>query len=315
MAECEKMMQLCEESLDRTLTAEEQEQLDRHLQSCPACAAWLADLRYMTAALAEEPAFPEGLHAAIVSGIAEESRRTVVQTHRPPRWAPVFTMLAAAAACVMLVLSGALGDLMSAFDFGLSGGGASGSSAGGAMNGAAPAEASEDAPEVEGAAFDSYKATSDAGEAADTAPNPGRVRTAAAPESKQEGPAEAAGDAVPYTMDGGNAPAGVPSGAGRAAEPPAEMQPQVGAFIAGVMEGEVFAGCFLVEGGENLPEIGKEQQRDEHFGYYVADNNPAQLETLLDALEKAGCTVQTYAESGILFNEEARQVIFVVRVA
>ena len=62
MAECKKMMQLCEESLDRTLTPDEQNMLDRHLKECPACAAYLADLRFLSDALGETPELPAGLH-------------------------------------------------------------------------------------------------------------------------------------------------------------------------------------------------------------------------------------------------------------
>lgn len=314
MAECEKMMQLCEESLDRTLTAGEQEMLDRHLQSCPDCAAYLADLRFMTAALGEEPPFPAHLHGAIMSGIADEARSTVVQTRQPNRRLPVFTMLAAAAACVVLVLSGALGDLLNTFQFGL-GGGMSGSSSGSAdaaMPAPASSEGAADAGTANGAADPYLAGAGDADEPAE-GKQMGRSATpedgiaGAAPTETQSAAdehitmTESAGVAISDNLndlDGGEA-----------------LQPQVGAFIANVMEGEVFAACYLVEGGEGLPDIGREQQRDSHFGYYVAANNPAQLETLLDALEKAGCTVRTYEEGGVPFNESASRVIFVVRLA
>ena len=124
-----------------------------------------------------------------------------------------------------------------------------------------------------------------------------------------------------HSMDTGDTDGGAGSAAGYAltlesgkSTRSGIIQPQVGAFISNVMGGEVFAACYLVEGGESLPEIGQEQQRDDNFGYYVVENNLAQLETLLDSLEKAGCSVSTYEENGVIFNEGAQQVVFIVRL-
>lgn len=349
MAECEKIMQLCEESLDRTLSGEEQEQLEQHLQSCESCAAYLADLQFMTAALGEEPEFPAGLHASILSGIEAEVRSTVIQTHRPGRKLPVFAMLAAAAACVMLVLSGALGDLLNTFDFRIGGGGSSGSEA---AAGAAPAEAefagtasAEDEVSADAAPADGSRNSEGAADGGESPADNGSTESVAAPyavaaeEPKDNSApiegrsakmnympsmngASGAGEnalsdqAAAQSLDNGEPMLrSVPDAAGEGTvDSAAESQPQVGAFITNIMEGEVFAACYLVEGGENLPEIGRELQRDGHFAYYVANNNLSQLETLLDSLEKAGCTVRSYEESGVLFNESAHRVIIVVRL-
>ncbi len=309
MAECEKIMQLCEESLDRTLTVEEQQQLDRHLDGCPACAAYLADLRFVAGLLGETPALPDGLHEQIMSGIQKETRSTVIQTHRPSRHMPVAAMLAAAAACVALVLSGALGDLMNTFSFGLTSGGSL--DAGGASNVtasdmAAPAAIPPSAGET-GAEMPSAAAGNETAMAKSAAPQGHSI----------EAPPAVAGRALTEE-------AGMNEGSPRTIESILDYgeesadaggeQPQIGAFISEVMEGESFAGCYLVEGGSELPEIGQEQQRDASFAYYVVENNLAQLETLLDTLEKAGCTVSRYEESGVLFNETAKRVIFVVRL-
>lgn len=377
MADCERMMQLCEESLDRTLTPEEQALLDAHLQECPACAAYLADLRFLTDTLHEAPPLPIGLHERIMSSIENETtHHTVIQPHPRNRKLPVSAMLVAAAACVVLALSGGLGSLMNnGFQIGM-GGGDSGSSASGSAadteavddtEAGAPADeldkAADTAPAVDAAppTEDASAAvtSNSAGDAGTAAPS-GSGQGAAVPEPASTGGAEApsspgaanpteanaagyettsdGGTPEPYTNstapqssakvqgaevgiqpfiasstapDNGNgeAPA-VQSRMSRAA-----VQPQVGAFISDVMGGEVFAGCYLVEGGSNLPEIGQEQQRDASFAYYAVDNNLSQLESLLDALEKAGCTVTRYEESGVLFNDSAKRVIFVVRLA
>ncbi len=375
MAECEKMMELCEESIDRTLTPEEQELLERHLSVCPGCAAYLADLQFMTAALLEEPAFPDSLHASIMAGITEEASRTVIQTHRPNRTMPVLALLAAAAACVVLVLSGALGDRLYNLDLSLAGGGSSGASSDaapsvdaggsgldasgggldaddsgfGASDGGFGADnsgfdasgggldASDGGFGADNSGFDASGGGLDAGNdfnaqnyAADTASAPSdgseAIRADIEPYAEEGAPVSEpveersakmgarSGEPAPRGLTANEAGALMGSTESSQTQSSAVLQPQIAAFISNVMEGEVFAACYLVEGGSDLPEIGQVQQRDEHFGYYVADNSPAQLETLLDSLEKAGCTVQTYEEAGVLFNEEAHRVIIVIRL-
>lgn len=89
MADCQKIMQLCEESIDRTLTPDEQKTLDGHLQSCPHCAAYLADLRFITSALAHVPEPPATLHESIMNSIVTDGQSTVVQPRQPnrrPQW-------------------------------------------------------------------------------------------------------------------------------------------------------------------------------------------------------------------------------------
>ena len=352
MAECEKMMQLCEQSLDRELTPEEQAELNRHLETCPTCAAYLADLRFLTDTLNEAPALPPGLHERIMSGIENEARPKVVQQpHRRNRKMPVSAMVVAAAACVVLALSGGLGSLMNNFNLSIAGGGSSsGSADGSAMSGgaadngadsgsaafknadtaaaptgtpevsadAAPAEAgepsvTEDANAPQPASYsakvsagsDSAAAPSDAGEAETGEAGPILGRSAPGP--------SAVSPEYQTSSAGENDLSEAPAVQSRLAAAPAE--PQVGAFITDVMSGEVFAGCYLVEGGSDLPSIGQEQQRDANFAYCVVENNLSQLESLLDTLEKAGCTVTRYDVSGVVFNDSAKRVVFVVRLA
>ena len=326
MAECKKMMQLCEESLDRTLTPDEQNMLDRHLKECPACAAYLADLRFLSDALGETPELPAGLHDRIISGIRKETHNTVIQTHSPVRVRrmPVAAMLTAAAACVVLVLSGALGDLMNNnFQLVLDSGGGSNGSGGMDAGSAAPAEAVTSGsaapagvvPHAETTNEDGTMGngtvpyhTTDAASAKVEKSTETQSRTANPPDEQHNETAMPRLASMPEDdrpLIAGDEPVAFSSDI---------VQPQVGAFISNVMEGEIFAACYLVEGGSDLPDIGQEQQRDDGFAYYVADNNLAQLETLLDSLEKAGCTVNRYEESGVLFNETAKRVIIVVRL-
>lgn len=344
MAECEKMMQLCEQSLDRDLTPEEQAELDRHLEMCPACAAYLADLRFLTDTLSEAPALPPGLHERIMSGIENETRPKVVQQpHRRNRKMPVSAMLVAAAACVVLALSGGLGSLMNNFNLSLAGGGSSSGSADtSAMSGgvnengtsgesadtaAAPAEEAAAANDTASQAVDAPSIAADANvpqpasySAKVAAGSDGSVTSADAGNTETDEPAYEGilGRSAPEPstrsaeeQTNENGLGDTPAIQSRMASVTAE--PQVGAFITDVMSGEVFAGCYLVEGGSDLPSIGQEQQRDANFAYCVVENNLSQLENLLDALEKAGCTVTRYDVSGVVFNDSARRVIFVVR--
>lgn len=329
MADCEKFMQLCDESLGRTLDEKERESLDAHLQSCPGCAAYLADLQFIADALAEEPPLPAALHESIMGGILDEVHSTIVQTRQPNRRPPVVGMLVAAAACVALVLSGALGNLLNTFDFFVAGGGSAGS-ASGADAASADMEDIRDAVPMPAGYDDGMNAAPAAQDNAAPAetvtqsgmdyPDAGQPQTRAAKDMPETGSAEGeagSADAEPQlyaeiTSDEGEGYQMIVDG--RTPARTGQPQPQVGAFINSVMEGQVFAACYLIEGGEELPEIGQEQQRDEYFGYYVVDNNLAQLETLLGSLEKAGCSVSAYEESGVLFNESARQVIFIVRL-
>lgn len=117
MPDCEYFEELCSLSLDGALTRAEKRELDAHLAECPACAAYLEDLKFMRTAWGDikEP-LPEALHEKIMSGVMEEVQAKA-EPQKKKRRPPVFTMIAAAAACVMLVLSGAVGDMIG--DFGV----------------------------------------------------------------------------------------------------------------------------------------------------------------------------------------------------
>ncbi len=113
MSNCEKYEELCSAALDHALTPEEKQELDAHLAICPSCRAYFEDLREMRALWKGlEVPVPKELHEKMMGAIEAEVQKTIVQTpqkhHRRP---PVFTMLAAAAACVMLAVSGDLTGL------------------------------------------------------------------------------------------------------------------------------------------------------------------------------------------------------------
>ncbi len=110
MPNCEKYRELCSASIDGELSLEQKRELSEHLSECPACAAYLDDLRQMRNAWDDfkEP-LPDDMHENIMKAVLKEaSKPKKTKTHFP-----VFTTIAAAAACVMLVLSGAVGDIIS----------------------------------------------------------------------------------------------------------------------------------------------------------------------------------------------------------
>lgn len=111
MPDCEKYLELCSASLDGELTREEKKELFEHLSECPACAAYLEDLRQMHTAWEDmkEP-LPDELHEHIMKAIVSEAKKNTPRKNKRPF--PVFTALSAAAACVMLVLSGAVTDII-----------------------------------------------------------------------------------------------------------------------------------------------------------------------------------------------------------
>ena len=110
---CARYEELCSAAVDHALTEQEQKELDAHLAECPACRAYLEELRVMRELWKElETPMPPALHEKIMGEIEAEVQKTIIQTpqkHR--RRPPVFTMLAAAAACVMLAATGSLTGL------------------------------------------------------------------------------------------------------------------------------------------------------------------------------------------------------------
>ena len=113
MPDCEYFEELCSMALDGELSRAQKRELDAHLAECPACAAYMEDLKLMRTAWGDvkEP-LPEALHEKIMSGVVEEAQKNAAPAkEKRKRRPPVFTMIAAAAACVLLAVSGAAGDL------------------------------------------------------------------------------------------------------------------------------------------------------------------------------------------------------------
>lgn len=134
MPDCTYFEELCSVSLDGELTRMEKRALEEHLAVCPACAAYLEDLKMIRGIWDElKMPLPEELHESIMQGIVDEVGKTTVPTEKNRRRPPVFTMLAAAVACVMLVMSGTVGELVAKFNASSTTSAAGTSAAGAAM--------------------------------------------------------------------------------------------------------------------------------------------------------------------------------------
>jgi len=91
MPDCKYFEELCSASLDGELTRAEKRELDKHLAECPACAAWLEDLKLMRTAWGDIKApLPEELHEKIMEHIID-----AMPAPTPPRkrTLPVFTII------------------------------------------------------------------------------------------------------------------------------------------------------------------------------------------------------------------------------
>lgn len=107
-------MQVCKEyevliqlALDDLLSPEERQKLTDHLDQCPACRAYYAELYTMMQALSqmEEPV-PEELHERIMSGIEQYRKKTEkkVVPFRARRW---YKAVAGIAACAVFAVAAA----------------------------------------------------------------------------------------------------------------------------------------------------------------------------------------------------------------
>lgn len=326
---CARYEALCSAAIDHALTKEEQKELDAHLAECPACRAYLEDLRAMRALWKElETPMPQALHEKIMGEIEAEVQKTIVQTpqkHR--RRPPVFTMLAAAAACVMLAVSGHLTGL-----FGRIGADEIQPSVVNAyaQTGAGPATA-EAGPETalpeDVPALDS-RAVPDAqlAPAADTpAQEQDQPESDEAPDAAAEQPGQeetAPEQSAPQDSHTASDKSGENS-ADTAQAAPFAAQPRVAMAQAPSVPDAVarmsFARCYVVspaDGSETdgLPVIKGMTLiiEDEGAAYYSAENNESKVGKVQQELEKNGYTVTLDQSSGVTTQRDAKQILFIV---
>lgn len=300
MNSCERYEELCSADLDGMLRKDEQAELQEHLAVCPECKAYWQALQEMQAQIQEEPnAIPEDLHESIMHTVMEEAKTTVIQTEKPHRRPPVFTMIAAAAAVVMLVLTGAIGDIISTGRDMLDVDGEGTTQPSVARE--TPADPAQPAP---------FSAELPTGEQPDGAAE--QPDDAVAP--KQAQPDKNAPEQGETTPSGGE---GDTQDSPRAQIAPrmAAVDPDLRATPASLKDAS-FAFCYVATGTGELPNIAAtylDRSEDGQVAYYSIKNDMSVLEKALSDLSKSGFEPEHYDTiPGVLMDNKAETGLIVV---
>lgn len=330
MSDEEYFEQLVSNSLDGTLTDSEREKLEEHLAECPSCAALKQDLEQMRAWFAEEVETPEGLHEGIMQKLEQETKLRVVQPEKPVRRMPVFTMVAAAAVVVLVVLDG---GLMPAFSTVESNGSANTTAAADRAAtadtaGQAVADAAENAGLTADSAGDNGAAVapSAGGQAVQPRNSVPEGDTVAPQDSTQSTSEQAAGgssDAAatddevwaelqPNTkgaVDGGAEQAGA-----KVNITLAEAQPSL--TLPDSLRGVSVAHCYFATGGAELPDLdGQLISTADGISWFLLQNNMSNLQDTLGQMEDAGFTVSAYEDLGLTIDSKAASWLLIVQTA
>lgn len=332
MSDEEYYEQLVSSSLDGTLTDLEREKLEQHLAECPSCAALKQDLERMRALFAGEAELPAGLHDRMMQRLEQENKLRVVRPEKPARRMPVFTMVAAAAVVVLVVLGGGLMPAFSTVGGNASTAADTTSNGAGGSDGAAPAQAIQEAAGDAGLTVQS-------GGAAAPEDEPDTGRTAGTTEQEST-PAIQPRDSVP--ADSGAAAGGSAEAAEQPPEQPdtgtAEVweglrpeaqksgdtaqEPQVNAAtmdalpvlrLPETLRGTSVAHCYFASGGAEVPDIDGELVYTEgNISWFLLGNNMANLQDTLGQMEDAGFSVSAYESIGLTIDSKAANWLLLV---
>lgn len=346
---CERYEALCSAAIDNALTKQEQKELDAHLAECPSCRAYLEELRTMRSLWKElETPIPPALHEKIMSEIEAEVQKTIVQTpqkHR--RRPPVFTMLAAAAACVILAVSGNLTGLFGQLGTAtIASNSAADTSSAQSAAGPSVAESTAQIPS-DGSTLTAGGETESAADAEAAVPDTGETITPRASQTQSEPDTEAAApetragdrDSAEQDSSGETAANGAQaqtfsaasdenSGIMTASLGPENTAPILGSRAASAASNvpkEVaqmsFSRCFDVtpaDGGtaEALPVIDGMTLiiEQDSVAYYSVEDNESKMEKVRQELEKNGYTVTLNQSSGLTTAQrDDAQILLMVR--
>lgn len=335
MNPCEKYEDLCSAALDDALTKQEQQELEQHLAVCPSCRAYMEEMRALCAMWKTlEVPVPESLHEKMMRQIEADVAGTIVQTpqkHR--RRPPVFTMLAAAAACVVLAVSGELTGLFgqlstmpvatSTAQVDPKGQRTMGSSYGKlpqTQQDAVDAQPDSTAPAPQQRAV----SASQQGATPKIEPVPedkprvitpdAAPRAAAHEQSVPPQPApqpsgdESAQDHSVMTASVGQEDAAMDADA----ENPAAVL-SAAPSVPDALQSMSFARCFTVDGQGDLPVVeGMTLLVDEEdASYYSVENNESKLEKVRQELKKAGYELTLDAPFGITLQRNAQEILVI----
>lgn len=310
MPDCEYFEELCSMALDGELSRAQKRELDAHLAECPACAAYMEDLKLMRTAWGDvkEP-LPEALHEKIMSGVVEEAQKNAAPAkEKRKRRPPVFTMIAAAAACVLLAVSGAAGDLF----------------------GGLKVEQDEPAMAAAGSAGSAGAAMDDLAPAAQDPEDTGKARIAPPAAEQETGnpPAPSGGDAPGGQNTAGDKeqtapPAGEPEAA---PEPATFASPRLAAGqnaaggLAVTVPDELlthsYGFCYVAVGSSTPPALEQATliEKDGNTYYFKIENSMTVLEKLGNQLQEAGYETALRSDVGITTDESAKDSLLIVSV-
>lgn len=307
MTDCRYFEDLCSASLDAALTRTQKRELDAHLESCPACAAYLEDLKMLRAAWGDvkEP-LPGVLHEKIMQGILEEAGKKAAPSKKTGPMPHVFTMIAAAAACVMLVMSGALGNLI------------------GGLKVAAPADGAAADAGISDPVIHAFTAEGSTGEdemaggedapaPAYLAPQPeaGQGKAAVQPGEEQEG-----GKQGSAAADAGAAKPFIRSAAGDSRTKSANAAEELSVKLPDTLLANRFGFCYVAVGRGDVPVLEGASliEKDGSTYYFRIENSMSGLEKLYAQLQDAGYETAMRTDIGIAADEDAADSLMIVSV-
>lgn len=332
MPNCKHFEGLCSASLDGELTRAQKRELEAHLAQCPACAAYLEDLKLMRTAWGDlkEP-LPAELHEKIMENVLAEAKQTVAEEHKRKRRPPVFTMLAAAAACVMLALSGTFSDL-----FGNDHTDSTGAAAGGAAMAAASADAEPAMEAPQQAVLDVTPSTLAPSSDAQAQPEPEPPvsgDTGAADTQKTSGntPSSASKNTESKTTNSAASAQAAPSKAATA-EP--EVETGIAAYsVDGAENGRSinkaekqsvtlpddlqthqFGLCYVAVGSGDIPTLKGSnllEKRDNVY-YFEVRSSLSTIESDIKKLQENGFETATRQDIGINTNDNAESILLII---
>lgn len=340
MPDCTRYEELCSASLDNALSKEEKQELETHLAECPACRAYMDDLRAMkTLWKGLEVSVPEGLHECIMGQITQEMNATVVQMPaKQRRRPPVFTMLAAAAACVLLAVTGNLNGLFSKLDntvpmtqSNVTNGDLPSTADAGTTDDMNTAASNPNGGNDTAAARIAPESGADQGEN-DTHMNEGAgvpavPPTPQTPAEQDEGSAPQEQDTPQPPQQKDNADAGIAPAnitpysraEGRAApggEAPMQLTPAL--IIPEALAEMQFANCYQVTGPGEMPVIEGMTLllSEDGISYYALENNESKIEAARNTFESEGFEITLYEAAPASFQQrEAEEVLIVFGTA
>ncbi len=285
MSDKEYFERLVSSSIDGALTEKEKEKLGAHLKECPSCAALKNDLERMRELFmegADSVRFPDTLHENIMANVRKEARVKVVTPEKPVRRLPVFTMVVVAAAVVLAVLGGGLGQIFTMF------GDNSGTSTASVDEGIG-----EMAPEPE-----SVPETGGGG--SDILDHGGAYNGSAEISGNTDGAVmydEAADEAPMAETEESTDEESAYSKSSRVIAPDIEFPDS--------LKGMAVSHCYIARSPDAIVDIDGELVANENgASYFLLDNSTSPVEETIVKLEQAGCTVEAYEDVGLVIDNK-----------